>query len=397
MNKDQSISNNILKDGHIHIQFTDTLTYSCTSLDDEFQHDQPIQSDEFIESEVESNNSQMLYSYFKTKKKTLFKKIAKDTFPIPKRSRCHSEKTSKKTLSTAEATSTTSIVNSNGSSSNNTNNDVSEQEQPIYNNDFRNTIFALKNNCVTSFKNIMEDNNDLHDNKLAHINNEANKITGFKTSKTISKRSSLDNEIIEKIEKSTKSCQDLPTDNTTQSAGGSNSYFASYVDYQHKSSTNNRYSPKTQNTRKVHSNESSPKSSSYQQTKDTEKRQPAKLNQKLQGRKGGVILFSIATFQQEMKLMWDRKTQCEFVETVQRFLGWYELHENEFKTSQADSIAAVILLLVGTKFKVSKRDFQSGLKPLNKSMFSKIEKIKKAACYQGLKIAFREIEKSSDK
>lgn len=69
----------------------------------------------------------------------------------------------------------------------------------------------------------------------------------------------------------------------------------------------------------------------------------------------------------------------------------YEKNEEFFRTSHGESLAASILLLAGSKVGVSKTDFLEALKPWNKKMFSRVEMIKKNACYKQWKKIFTKI------
>lgn len=113
-----------------------------------------------------------------------------------------------------------------------------------------------------------------------------------------------------------------------------------------------------------------------------------KFSMSLTGKKNGMVLHTLATFQSNISGKWDKTQSEEFNRLIQQFLKWYELNQDEFKYCKGDSIAASILLLVGTKIGISKKDFRLALRSLEKELFNKIENIKKTACYQGLKSAF---------
>lgn len=132
----------------------------------------------------------------------------------------------------------------------------------------------------------------------------------------------------------------------------------------------------------------SPKANPIQKAQPT--RIP-KLYLKCDGKKSGLVMFNIARFQQMIESKIDAKTYREFLDFVQKMLDNYEKNEEIFKTSHGESLAASILLLAASKVGVSKTDFLEALKPWNKKMFTKVEMIKKNACYKLWKKIFIKI------
>merc|ERR1712183_659882 len=75
------------------------------------------------------------------------------------------------------------------------------------------------------------------------------------------------------------------------------------------------------------------------------------------GPKSTQSLFCMSLFQMQMKQKWSQKAEAEFMKYAQFMLEYFSIHNSELKNQHAESIAAAICLLVGSKVGISKKDF----------------------------------------
>lgn len=109
------------------------------------------------------------------------------------------------------------------------------------------------------------------------------------------------------------------------------------------------------------------------------------------GPKSTQLLFCMNLFQMQMKSKWNFAMEQEFLKLSQIMLDFFSSNVNQLKNQHAESIAASICLLVGSKIGVSKKDFLDAMKPMKKNMVSKVDKIKKSTCYIQMKVAFKKV------
>jgi len=109
------------------------------------------------------------------------------------------------------------------------------------------------------------------------------------------------------------------------------------------------------------------------------------------GPKSSQLLFCMTLFQMHMKGKWDKKLEQEFLNYTQTMLDFMNNNVEMMKNQHAESIAASICLLVGSKIGISKKDFLDAMKPMKKNMLTKVEKIKKSTCYSIMKKAFKKL------
>lgn len=109
------------------------------------------------------------------------------------------------------------------------------------------------------------------------------------------------------------------------------------------------------------------------------------------GPKSAQLLFCMNLFQMQMKSKWNFTMEQEFLRLSQIMLDYFSAHVESLKNQHAESIAASICLLVGSKIGISKKDFLDSMKPMKKNMVTKVDKIKKSTCYIQLKKAFKNV------
>lgn len=109
------------------------------------------------------------------------------------------------------------------------------------------------------------------------------------------------------------------------------------------------------------------------------------------GPKSAQLLFCMNLFQMQMKSKWNFAMEQEFLRLSQIMLDFFSSNVEQLKNQHAESIAASICLLVGSKIGISKKDFLDSMKPMKKNMLSKVDKIKKSTCYIQLKKAFKNV------
>merc|ERR1711988_566460 len=84
---------------------------------------------------------------------------------------------------------------------------------------------------------------------------------------------------------------------------------------------------------------------------------PQPLVFSMEGCKVGHILAILNHFITSMKGKWSEVTALEFSRDIQVLLDYLHLNYEEHRTSRADSMAVCLILLVGGKLGISKRDF----------------------------------------
>lgn len=109
------------------------------------------------------------------------------------------------------------------------------------------------------------------------------------------------------------------------------------------------------------------------------------------GPKSAQLLFCMNLFQMQMKSKWSFAMEQEFLKLSQIMLDFFSSNAEQLKNQHAESIAASICLLVGSKIGISKKDFLDSMKPMKKNMLTKVDKIKKSTCYIQMKKAFKNI------
>jgi hypothetical protein len=115
---------------------------------------------------------------------------------------------------------------------------------------------------------------------------------------------------------------------------------------------------------------------------------PTKFSLHLKGIKGMQILETVNFFYSKIFGGQNPATNSKFVTLVNAMFEFVEIHQDDFKKHQSDSIAGCTLYLVCTSLEVNKKVFLEILRPLKRHLFKKVENIKKAACYKVLKTAF---------
>lgn len=134
-----------------------------------------------------------------------------------------------------------------------------------------------------------------------------------------------------------------------------------------------------------------PSAKQVSQTRRTEPSYYYKFHLNLKGIKAHQILVTISTVYQYLDCKISKKQADAFENYVTRMQDFIEEHEESFRKHQSDSMAGCTLFLISSYIKISKKDFMESLKPLRKKLFTKIDKIKKSACYNPLKKAFQHI------
>jgi len=109
------------------------------------------------------------------------------------------------------------------------------------------------------------------------------------------------------------------------------------------------------------------------------------------GPKSAQLLYCMNLFQMQMKFKWTPAMEHEFLKLSQFMLDFFSANSDSLKNQHAESIAAAICLLIGSRIGISKKDFLDAMKPMKKNMLSKVDKIKKSTCYIQMKKAFKDV------